>query len=291
MDREQRFAESLREMQNAHGPYHSYSFNADGLMVPRKDLGVFFDRLLTIVNDVFQGTPHRKLRILDLGSYEGVFSLGFARLGADVVSVEGREAGVMKLKFAADALKLKNVRAIHSDVRQVTREHYGKFDLVLACGVMYHLDAHSVFEVAANIFDMTKKAAIIDTHIALSRPMQSEYGGQVYWGKPYREFPPGTLAYEKARNLAAALDNDESFWLTRISWLNLLKNLGFGTVYESLLPSVQQERGFYDRITMVALKNARPHGFFSETSSDGPLEEQIDGKVYHSQGDNFSFST
>ena len=66
-------------------------------------------------------------------------------LGAKVVAVEGREVNFAKMKSVKEYLGLKNMEVALADVRTVTKEKYGEFDLVLACGIMYHLDAESVF--------------------------------------------------------------------------------------------------------------------------------------------------
>jgi hypothetical protein len=187
------------------------------------------------------------------------------------------------MKFAKEFLELKRLTVVNADVRTVTPEAYGQFDVVLSCGLMYHLDAPSVFEVTENIFNMTKRAAIIDTHFALSRPISHIYKNHVYNGSRHVEFGPNTAPELKKYMLAHSLDNDESFWLTRISWLNLLKDVGFGTVYESLLPFAAKEMGYYDRMTFVAIKKSFQDSFFPESLS--MLSEQIGELIQCSQDD------
>ncbi|MGC9610978.1 MAG: class I SAM-dependent methyltransferase [Minisyncoccia bacterium] len=272
------FDELLGNVRRKYGSFFSYDLNFEKTITPRKDLAIFFNRLLAIANDIFRDVPMKKIRILDLGSYEGIFSIGFAQLGAEVVSVEGREINSAKIKIAKEYLGLKKLDVIQTDVRAVNKEKYGRFDLVLACGIMYHLDVPSVFDVTKNIFDMTERSAIFDTHIALSRPVNHIYNGRSYWGKNHKEFNVGTSTYDKQLNLASALDNNESFWLTRISWLNLLKDLGFDTAYECLMPYVTREKGFYDRATFVAVKNPQFNPSFQVSTPD-LLPEQIGAVV------------
>ncbi len=259
--------------------FFSYNINADNAVVPTRNLGLFFNRLLAITEDLFKGVPLKKLRILDLGSYEGINSIPFAQLGAKVVSVEGREVNFTKMKFAKEYLGLKKLEVVQADVRTVTKEKYGEFDLVLACGIMYHLDAESVFTVAKNIFEMTKTAAIIDTHIALAIHGAHTYDGRTYSGIPHKEFEPDASAYTKKFSLANSLDNNESFWFTKISWLNLLKSLGWNNVYECFLPHVEGEKSYYDRATFVAVKNPRFKSFFQIPAQVDFLPEQIGKRV------------
>ncbi len=277
MQREQ-FDELLENIKRSYGPFYSYNLNFEKTITPRRDLAIFFNRLLAITNDIFGNIPMKKIRVLDLGSYEGIFSIGFAQLGAEVVSIEGKEINFAKMKAAKEYLGLKKLDTVQVDVRTVNKEKYGQFDLILACGIMYHLDAPSVFEVTENISNMARHSAIIDSHIALSRPISLSYKEKTYWGKNHKEYNAGTSTYEKQLNLAGALDNNESFWLTRISWLNLLKNLGFGTAYECLMPYVEKEKGFYDRITLIATKNPEFKPFFPVFSPDSS-SEQIGGAV------------
>ncbi len=252
--------------------FFSYDIGANGI-VPRRDLSVFFNRFLAITEDLFPGVPINTLRILDLGAYEGINSIGFAQLGAEVVSVEGREINFKKLTGATERLGLSNLRAVMADVRTITEEQYGRFDLVLACGIMYHLDEPSVFEVTENVAKMTKRAAIIDTHTALTRPERRKYRGNEYWGMTYAEFAPGTPMEQKNLELAQALDNNKSFWLTRVSWMNLLKHLSFATVYESVAPFVEGDKAVYGRATFVAVKNDTFKPFFPVDPSDALIEQ------------------
>ncbi len=196
--------------------FFSYTINLDDTITPLRNLSLFCNRLLAITEDIFRDVPMNKLRILDLGSYEGVNSIPFAQRGAHVVSVEGREINFTKMKFAKEFLSLKKLEVIHADVRTVTKEKYGEFDLVFACGIMYHLDAQSVFTVTKNIFEMTKTVAIIDTHIALAIADSHIHNGKTYSGIPHKEFEPDASEYAKKFSLANALDNNQSFWFTKI---------------------------------------------------------------------------
>ncbi len=279
MERNQ-FDELLENVKRVYGPFYSYTLNFEKTITPREDLGVFFNRLLYITNDMFRDIPIKKIRVLDLGSYEGIYSVGFAQLGAEVVSVEGRRINFAKMKVAKEYLGLRKLDVVQADVRTITRETYGRFDIVLACGIMYHLDAPSVFEVSKNISDMAERLAIIDTHISLSRPVSHIYKERAYWGMIHKEFDAGISTHEKELYLANALDNNESFWLTKISWLNLLKSLEFNTVYECLVPQAEREKRLYDRATLVAVKNLKSKSFFPVSISPDPLSEQIGETIF-----------
>ena len=77
---------------------------------------------------------------------KGMYALEFAQRGAEVVAIEGREANLEKARFAARALGLE-VDFQLGDVRDLDAERHGEFDLVLALGILYHLDATDLFPV------------------------------------------------------------------------------------------------------------------------------------------------
>jgi hypothetical protein len=66
---------------------------------------VRLQQVVQIVADVAHG-PIEELRVLDLGALEGLFALEFARRGASVLAIEGREANIEKIRFAKEVLEL-----------------------------------------------------------------------------------------------------------------------------------------------------------------------------------------
>ncbi len=68
-----------------------------------------------------------------------------ARLGANVVGIEGREANLAKARFAKEALSLENPEFHQDDVRNLSKEKYGRFDVVLCLGILYHLNRQTFF--------------------------------------------------------------------------------------------------------------------------------------------------
>src|SRR5262249_350381 len=114
--------------------------------------------------------PLDTVRVLDLACLEGLHSVEFALNGAKVVGVEGREANLAKARFTKDALSLGNLELVHDDVRNLSRERYGEFDVVLCLGILYHLDTPDVMKLAKNLAEVCTRVAIIDTHL--------RYGGR-----------------------------------------------------------------------------------------------------------------
>src|SRR5215472_8685996 len=76
-------------------------------------------RVLQIVSDAAR-KPFRSLRLLDLACHEGIYAIEFARHGASVVGIEGREAHIEKAKFVKDVLSLNNLDIFQDDVRNLS---------------------------------------------------------------------------------------------------------------------------------------------------------------------------
>lgn len=199
--------------------------------------------------------PLDELRVLDLACEGGVYGIELARLGAEVVGVEGRQEHVERARFVKDAIDLDTYEIFHDDVRNVTRLSHGEFDVVLCLGILYHLDAPDVFEFVHSIADLCSEFAIIDTVVGLSPKRSHEFRGHEYWGCDYTEHPPDSSPEERERRLRASLDNPTSFWPTLPSLFNLLADAGFTSVLQAQMP--RPLRRHADRVTLVANNGER----------------------------------
>lgn len=256
MTREDLIAEHGRIVA-AHGPWGSHNVALPfGLHTidsePRGDNHRVV-KFLQMVQDLLR-RPLAELRVLDLGCGEGLYAVEFAQQGAAALGVEGRAANFAKAEFARAALGLDRLSFVQGDVRDVTLERFGPFDVVLCSGLLYHLDAPAVFEVLAQLRRLCTGVLIIDTRIALSGDRRETWQGREYLGATYREHAPGASTDVKLAQLGASLDNDESFWFTRRSVVNLLADLGFSSVFECQLPVPLKILD--DRITLAAVPGA-----------------------------------
>jgi SAM-dependent methyltransferase len=207
-------------------------------------------RVARIVCDLSGGSVSG-MRILDLAFDVGNFSLELAQLGAkEVVGVEGRDK-IAAATEKASTLGLSNVRFEQGDVRDVSPQTHGTFDVVLCLGILYHLDTSDVFEFAENVAALTDKFAIVETQVSLSRKRQVQHRGVTYWGKRYPEDIAQT---------GASLDNPVSFWPTRASLFNLLRRVGFTTIADVQVPAVPEANMWQDHVCLVAIKG-RPQAF------------------------------
>jgi hypothetical protein len=131
----------------------------------------------------------------------------------------------------------------------ITRDSDGRFDAVLALGLLYHLENPRVF--LENMAGLCDGFAVIDTHVALEdqpeaikdgwRPELSElrtfrFGSGQYEGRLFRECPVGTSREVKDVSPTASLENEVSVWLTEESLVQMLHDVGFSRTEKVTFP-------------------------------------------------------
>lgn len=247
---------SLDELVEQYGEWTAMSVHLGGdrytIMPPRVDHRL--RRLVQAAVDLLD-KPLDQARILDLACLEGHYAIEFARHGAEAVAIEIREENLEKARFVARHLGLENLMMHQDDVRNLSEDKYGTFDLIICAGILYHLPAPDVFEFVQSIHDVCRRAAIFDTFISLSERKRVEHAGRSYWGLDYAEHDESASAEEKRRDNWASIDNQTSFWLTQPSLSRLVSDVGFTSFYECLTPACWVgEENFVDRKTFVAMK-------------------------------------
>jgi SAM-dependent methyltransferase len=206
-------------------------------------------RVVQIISNVLR-RPFDQLRVLDLACLEGLFAVEFARRGAEVVGIEGREANIEKARFAKVVLSLNNLELVQDDVRNLSRERYGGFNVVLALGILYHLDVPDIFAFLERLYEVCDDICIIDTHVTEpeAAPETYMYNGRHYRGVSYAEFDPSQ------NGRWDSLSNRKSAILTRNSLFNALAHVGFSSAFECRIPPVPEWGGWG---TFVAIKGQR----------------------------------
>jgi Methyltransferase domain len=234
-------------------------------------------RILQTIADL-STKPWGQLRILDLGSLNGTHALELASQGAQVVGIEGRESGNAHARFAAEALGLTNVSFFTDDVRNLSEEKYGKFDVVLCSGLLYHLPGVDACRFLSSVAQVCKHLTIIDTHVGLREQASISWEGRSYHGFLFGEHVKDDSASVKAGRTWSSLDNDTSFWFTKASLLDLLRDVGFTCVFEVLRP--QGFAIYSDRLTIAATIGNRQRSYMSpelEQTPEPDWREHSDG--------------
>lgn len=201
-------------------------------------------RTVQLVADI-AGVPLSELRILDLGAYECAFAVELAAQGAQVTAVEVREKHFTKGEFARRALDLENLTIVQGDIRDFDGLVSGDFDVVLCLGLIYHLGAEDALALLKQIAARTRRFALVEGQISLSRPESVTIDGTDYHGRlyPENENDPGS-----------GVAMSHAFWFTRQSLLRALHVAGFRTVAEVHLPFIPEVIAFEDHVTMLAVK-------------------------------------
>jgi 2-polyprenyl-3-methyl-5-hydroxy-6-metoxy-1,4-benzoquinol methylase len=213
--------------------------------------GVKVRRIMQITRDLVR-RPFPDLRILDLGCGEGVYAIEAGLRGAEVLALDARTQRMDKGDACAARHGLTNVQFIRRDVRDVTREVFGSFDVVYLLGLLYHLDAPDVFRLLENVYDLCTGMLVIDTLISLIAEIQVEWRGQTYRGQRWREHGDEDTDEIRRSRVLRSINNTFGFRFTKESLVCGLHNVGFTSAYECHLPFEPGKAK--DRITLVAIK-------------------------------------
>jgi ubiquinone/menaquinone biosynthesis C-methylase UbiE len=241
-------------------------------MPPRPDYRL--RRLVQMASDIMN-KPLDQIRVLDLACLEGQYGIEFALQGAEVIAIEIREANIEKAKFVKQKLNLGNIEFYQDDVRNLSPEKYGYFDIVICSGILYHLQSPDVFEFIKNIYNVCQCLTIFDTFIGLSQQKSVEFEGKTYWGLEYIEHDQKAEQQEKYQDFWASIDNVTSFWLTEASFCNFITNVGFTSFCECHAPTMQSQ--FADRKTYIAIKGKPVNLISSPITNNCPNVELFPG--------------
>ena len=81
-------------------------------------------------------------RVLELGPLEGghTFSLEARHGAAEIVAVEANQRAYLKCLVAKEVLGMQRARFLLGDCDRYLAEPEGSFDLVMSCGLLYHME-------------------------------------------------------------------------------------------------------------------------------------------------------
>ncbi len=213
-------------------------------------------RIVQCVLDLLGGSVKGK-RVLDLACLEGLFAIEFARRNAVCLGIEGREANIERARFVKRVLSLDNLELVQDDVRNLSAERHGYFDVVLCLGILYHLDVPDVFAFIERLGEVCQNVCIVDTRITLRPKEYVTYKNVSYHGVRGDEHDVRDSQSTKLARLWASLDNVDNFYLSRATLCNALTRAGFTSVFECKIPAVPNLPE--DRRVFVAIKGQPSH--------------------------------
>lgn len=209
---------------------------------------------------LFPGTKEerKKLRVADLGALEGGYAVEFAKLGFDTLGIEAREENIKKCNLVKESLNLSNLNFVKDDVRNMG--NYGKFDIVLCYGLLYHLnDPANFLKIMSN---SNTKLLFLNTHYAPEMDVRYKLGAlntffiaplqkrtklmeytknfrlspittnEGYRGRWMKEWSKGMDKKKIEGYLWAAYNNNQSFWLCKKDLTTALHDAGYNSVFE-----------------------------------------------------------
>jgi len=227
----------------------------------------------------------KSLRVVDLGCLEGGYAVQFARMGFDTLGIDARKENIDNCNYVKSKLNLPNLNFAQDDVRNL--HNYGKFDIVLCYGLLYHLNDPVNF--LQTIAACTNKLLFLNTHFApehdvryslgainnlLIAPIQKRTGllelhrnyrlsgitrNEGYRGRWYKEWDSTTNKEKIEKMLWASYNNDRSFWLCKKELTKAIQAAGFNSLFEQfdftgdLFPDNYTE--FYNRTMFVGVKH------------------------------------
>ena len=229
------------------------------------------NRMQTIKQNVYlfcKKPTEAKQRSLDLGCLEGGLTIEMAKLGFDSLGVEGQDSNYQKCDSLQQYFDWDNLKFLLMDVKQLNPQQHGLFDVILCCGLLYHLDHPVSFLAQMATLLETQGFTFVDTHIApasdaaladcvfqadLSELTEISYQDQTYRGRWYHEYDQ-----ESDKNAWTSVSNRRSFWLLEDDLIRALNHAGFSQIYKPYgMFEVEQEfelRKQYSRSYYVAVK-------------------------------------
>jgi tRNA (mo5U34)-methyltransferase len=104
----------------------------------------------------------RGKRVLDIGARDGYFSFVCEQRGASVVAVDYMPAVATGFAIAASVLGSR-VRYVQENIYQLDAQRFGKFDIVLMLGLLYHLrDPLGAIDIAR---DLCEDRLLLETYV------------------------------------------------------------------------------------------------------------------------------
>jgi tRNA (mo5U34)-methyltransferase len=103
----------------------------------------------------------RGLRVLDIGTCDGFYAFEMERRGADVLALDHMPPTQTGFSIASELLGSK-VPHVVANVYDLSPERFGKFDIVLFLGVIYHL--RNPLLALDKIHDVCRKRVWVETH-------------------------------------------------------------------------------------------------------------------------------
>ncbi|HEY6900212.1 MAG TPA: methyltransferase domain-containing protein, partial [Puia sp.] len=147
---------------------HSIQLNDGKMTMPWKTLlseTQMCQAIFRTLNRQFPPEIRHRIKVADLGTLEGGYAVEAARHGYQVTGFESRSNNFENCEFVKANLDLPNLNFVQDDVKNLDK--YGKFDVILCLGLLYHLDNPVSF--MKLLGTLTRAIVVVDTHYSQNR--------------------------------------------------------------------------------------------------------------------------
>ena len=146
-----------------------------------------FQTRLEMVNSAIErhfGPRLAEISCIDVGCHEGFYSVAMAKKGIrSVTGVDVREGNLRRARFVADAMGCPHIVFRQADCEQIRAEEFGRHELTLFLGLLYHLENPMLC--LRNINSITKELCVIETQVIDEVEGETEWGARE-WTRPYQ---------------------------------------------------------------------------------------------------------
>jgi tRNA (mo5U34)-methyltransferase len=139
--------------------------------------------MVSRVVDHYFGDRLDEIGCVDVGCHEGFYSVAMARKGVHHVrGIDVREANLVKARFVAQVLGLRNVVYQQGNCEDLQGEDSGQYELCLCLGLLYHLENPMLC--LRNISRITGELCVMETQVVGEVEGVAEWGARE-WTRPY----------------------------------------------------------------------------------------------------------
>ena len=181
--------QEVRERVAALGPwFYEFDLGVHGrtASVLSPDVLPIHQTRLEMVSHVVDGHFGKRLaeiRCIDIGCHEGYYSVAMARKGVrQVRGIDLRESNLVKARFVAEVLGLRNVAYQQGNCENLPAEDTGQYELCLLLGLLYHLENPMLC--LRKIGRITGEVCVIETQVVDEVDGAAEWGARE-WTRPY----------------------------------------------------------------------------------------------------------
>lgn len=146
------------------------------------------------------------MRILDLGSNAGLFSVRCAQMGArEVIGIENYPLHLRQCEFVKEYFKTDNVSFIKASLENLPKMDIGKFDVILAIAVLYWVGRHDA-SLEHYCEDNRKREIEFIKHLAtlsdciIVRGRNKEFNNDVYYNGVFGDLGFGNTTVHESES-------------------------------------------------------------------------------------------